>query len=167
MKLLVLGVVMLAVVGSNGCLEAQRQPGTGYLSSWEVEEARLSMEILAKIRPDLQDWQNAWNVQDIETLSELYAEDAMLFFTDRPLIGRAAIHEYFEAVAPDIAGFSMGMTDFQVSGRMARMVGTYAYQVYDNGKYKVRVEGPYIASFIRKNGHWEIRAQMFQKPFPG
>ncbi len=154
MKLLVLGVVM-AAVGSSGRLEAQRQPGTGYMSSWEVD------------RPDLQDWQDAWNVQDIGTLSELYSEDAMLFFTDRPLIGRAAIHEYFEGVAADIAGFSMGMTDFQVSGRMARMVGTYAYQVYDNGRFMVRVEGPYVASFVRKDGHWEIRAQMFQKPFPG
>lgn len=167
MKSFVVGVAVAVVVCSSGRLEAQRQPGVGYMSSWEVEEARLSMEIMQKIRPTLQEWQAAWNVQDIETLSELYSEDAMLFFTDRPLIGRAAIHEYFEGVAPDIAGFSMGMTDFQVSGRMARMVGTYAYQVYDNGKFKQRIEGPYVASFVRRDGRWEIRAQMFQKPFPG
>lgn len=167
MRAFVVGVAVVVGASSSAGLEAQRQPGVGYMSSWEQEEARVTMEVMAKIRPIMQEWQNAWGVQDVETLSRMYAEDAMLFFTTRPLIGRAAIHDYFEGVAPGISGFSMGMTDFQVSGRMARMVGTYAYQIYDEGQFRERVEGPYIATFIRNRGRWEIRAQMFQSPYPG
>ena len=77
------------------------------------------------------------------------------------------MREYFEEIAPRVAGFTVGMTDFQVSGRMARMVGTYAYHIYENGRVVERVQGPYIASLLRENGKWRIHDQMFRTPFPG
>lgn len=163
----VVSAAVLAVVGSVGQLEAQRQPGVGYMTSWEVAEASLTNEALRAIKPTIEEWQAAWGLNDVEVLSDLFAEVSMLFFADRLLIGRESIREYFEEIVPSVASFSMGMTDFQVSGRMARMVGTYAYQIYENGRFVERIEGPYIASLLREDGKWRIRDQMFRTPFPG
>ena len=61
---------------------------------------------------------------------------------------------------------TISFTDFRASGIMATMIGQYSYNVRRAGRVGERIEGTYMASFVRRGSDWVIRSQLFRAPFP-
>lgn len=166
-RLLIVAIpVVLGLLGPVAA-HAQRIPGQGLLTTWDRAKARYRNDVLKEIQPRLERWQAAWNDGDIDELTDLYDDDARLFFGPELIIGKEGIHQYFEEIANSVAGMSISLSDFYVSDQLAFLMGTYSYQVRKDGQLGERVESVYVASFVGHGRRWHIRTQVFRTPFPG
>ncbi len=162
-------VAFAGLLGLLGPIPAhgQRIPGQGLLTSWEQAEARYRNEVLEEIRPRLERWQAAWNAGDLDELTDLYDDDARLFFGPDLVIGKEGIRQYFAEIGNSVSGMSISLSDFYVSDRLAFLMGTYSYRVRKDGRLGELVESVYVASFVGHGRRWHIRTQVFRVPFPG
>lgn len=147
-------------------LQAQNIPGQGLLTRWEVLEAQYRREVLMEIQPRLDAWLETWSSRDANRFADLYTEDAQLYFGSQPVVGRKAIKSYFEETVGSVTGLRIGLSDFYVSDRLAFGMGTYAYQVMQQGRPTERVENIFIVTFQGHGSRWHIRTQLFRDPLP-
>jgi uncharacterized protein (TIGR02246 family) len=104
-------------------------------------------------------WFKAYNARDVDAISALYADDAVLSAPGAPSArGAAAIKEAFRkdmaaATKAGIANNAGTSDEIGVSGDLAWEWNTYSAAVKSG---KVVEKGKYVTVFERRNGKWVI-----------
>jgi ketosteroid isomerase-like protein len=144
-------------------LLAQDLPGQPRAKDrWEVEKARYRAEMLKRVNLTLEEWQEAWDEDEPVALAGAYAEDGYLLLTDEEVQGREDIEVFFANALPKIGPITFSLTDFDVGGSVAMVMGTYYYSVEDTRSSGSRVSGRCIAVFVESRGDWKIRSHLFK-----
>lgn len=116
---------------------------------------------LADAKADVAAATTAWAqaVADPEKVSSLYSDDAVLWGTTAAIIrtGRAAVRDYFVAVAKVAPGVKMDFGDqlIRVYGNAAVNSGSYTFSWVKDGETKT-VPARYSFTFVKDGERWLI-----------
>jgi ketosteroid isomerase-like protein len=116
-----------------------------------------------EVRLSVRDWRGAWNSDDLESLSDVYSESALLILPQGdPIRGRDPIKRHFEANLPLLGRVQLSQSDFHASGRMAFMSGPFSYNLREETGTVRQVTGVHLTVFLREGKHWRIVSQIFK-----
>lgn len=119
-------------------------------------------EVLDRINDLYADWGEAWATDQVEELSELYWEDALMIPPDGQLRrGRGEIQAYFTEVLADHGHIEAFMLDFDASGGMAQVFGNYMLGIQHGEEAGTTKRGPLITVYVQRGRRWRIRSQVF------
>ena len=123
---LALSLASLSILPQGGQAQA---PGYQQLDNRTIM-AEYHAEVIQQVNRLMSDWGEAWAADDVDALSELYWENAVLIpVGGGALRGRDAIRDYLATSLPDQGGIEAFMLDFDASGGMAVVYGNYMVQV--------------------------------------
>jgi ketosteroid isomerase-like protein len=132
-----------------------------------VQASGLTDQDKASIQAEGQAWVEAFKARDWDTISELYAEDAVLLPANAPmLVGRDAIKEDYAALPP--------MTDqiveqLEIDGQddLAFVLGILSFSILIEGQGPVRVKGKYLEIWKKyPDGRWKIIRDIWNTDHP-
>ncbi|MDE2781331.1 MAG: nuclear transport factor 2 family protein [Gemmatimonadota bacterium] len=168
---LAVGAVACALLASADVGNAQRArrfpgaPGSDGMSA-AANRAEYYADVMLHTNALLGKWRGAWAADDIETLLELYTEDATFIFNqDDPVRGREAIHEKLESLLQRSGEVQASFTDFDASGRMGLITGLLTFQLGDQRGSRV-LTGIHMTVLIRNGRDWGIRSQLIRLDQP-
>jgi uncharacterized protein (TIGR02246 family) len=107
-------------------------------------------------------WQAAVANGDIETVTGYYIADAVLLpaLGDGPLMGRAAIRDYFTMFGSRHPMPKITMQSVMSGCGMATEVGTATYQITGHRKgTRMLIGGRYTTVLVERDGRWLIAQQ--------
>lgn len=147
---------------------ARRFPGTPGSDggSAAANRAEYYADVMLHTNALLGEWRSAWAADDIETLLELYTEDATFIFNqDDPVRGREAIHEKLESLLRRSGEVQASFSDFDASGRMGLISGLLTFQLRDQRGART-LTGIHMTVLIRNGRNWGIRSQLIRLDQP-
>ena len=130
----------------------------------EVERARYRALMLGRVTEVLEDWQNAWDSDDVDGLAEVYSESAFLLMPDGKRSGRSAIRAYFNELLPTVGPISFAMTDFEAGSPLNLVLSSFLFTASRETRQDVEVEGYCVTVLMEEDGAWKIRSQVFLTP---
>ncbi|MEM7415269.1 MAG: SgcJ/EcaC family oxidoreductase [Gemmatimonadota bacterium] len=143
-----------------GVVEAQA-PGYQQIDIGSVR-AEYVAEVLDRINDLYADWGETWATDQVDELSELYWEEALLIPPDGELRrGRDEIRAYFTEVLPDHGHIEAFMLDFDASGGMSQVFGNYMLGIQHGAQAGTTERGTLITVYVQRGRHWKIRSQVF------
>ncbi|UCG76875.1 MAG: SgcJ/EcaC family oxidoreductase [Gemmatimonadota bacterium] len=157
----VLAAIAIATfVPSPVSTAAQEVPGRDTPTAGHLE-----LEYLADVREHLDSlmtsWTDAWNVGDVRTLADSYAEDAILVAGGgAPIVGREAIVRSLGDASAKAGRITVGMSDIAASDNMAYEFGSYRFTHQAPDSRALSRFGHQVVVAQREGGHWRIRAQL-------
>ena len=152
----------LVTAAASPAVAQSRNPGApgGDGVSASTFRAEYYAEVVPRLNEVMQRWGRAWSSDDVETLEELYSEDAILLPVEgAPVVGRDAVAAHFAAVLPSAGSMEAFMQAFDGSGGMAFVYGTFLAGATGGTE---RVTGELVTVFARRGRDWLIRAQTFR-----
>ncbi len=160
-----------ALLSSVDAANAQRArrfpgaPGSDGMSA-AANRAEYYADVMLHTNALLGEWRGAWAADDIETLLELYTEDATFIFNqDDPVRGREAIREKLESLLERSGEVQASFTDFDASGRMGLISGLLTFQIRDQSGSRT-LTGIHMTVLIRNGRSWGIRSQLIRLDQP-
>ena len=154
MKTLALSMVTLLVVGAGGC----------------AQKAELSAEEAA-IRSADEQWQEAAKAKDLDHFLSFYAEDAMVFPPNAPLVsGKDAIRSLWSGLMAN-PGFDLTWEPVKVevanAGDQAWVQETFELQLQNPEGKVVQDRGKAILIWKKQlDGSWKGAAEIFNSDLP-
>ena len=140
-------------------------PGSDGMSA-AANRAEYYADVMLHTNALLGEWRAAWAADDIETLLELYTEDAMFIFNqDEPVRGRDAIQEKLESLLQRSGEVQASFSDFDASGRMGLISGLLTFQIRDQRGSRT-LTGIHMTVLIRNGRDWGIRSQLIRLDQP-
>lgn len=159
---------LLSSADVGSAQRARRFPGTPGSDgiSAASNRAEYYADVMLHTNALLGKWRGAWAADDIETLLELYTEDATFIFNqDDPVRGREAIHEKLESLLQRSGEVQASFTDFDASGRMGLISGLLTFQIRDQRGSRT-LTGIHMTVLIRNGRNWGIRSQLIRLDQP-
>lgn len=105
--------------------------------------------------PSMQNWENAWQNADVDSLKNQYSENAIVFpVNKKAVIGNVKLAEFFKG------GF--GKLDVRFSPEELIVEGNLAFETGTFKDLKKETEkiigsGNYVINWILQNGVWKIK----------
>lgn len=160
---------VLALVFAGPVAAVQTMPGLpgGVPDGGSARRAEFYAAVMRGVNESLTAWQEAWASDDAAALAALYTEDALLVLPGGAVLrGRDAIEEHFDSMLPSWGSVRASMVDFDASGEMALVGGSYhfAEQVQGDGMGPTRIAGLHVTVLMQSSGSWRVRSQMFHLP---
>lgn len=122
--------------------------------------AEYRAEVISHVNDALHLWAEAWTADDVETLTGLYLEEALLLVPgEAPVQGAAGIQSWLRESLPRHGRGELHLQDFDAAGGMAMAYSTYRIQEEGGGER----QGKVISVFLLQGNRWRIRSQMFQE----
>ena len=114
-----------------------------------------------------QEWIAAANKKDAEALTNLYDENAVLMpKQEEPVIGKAAISEYYKRLVadPHFVPFTLTLNwnSFRAVGDIAIATSVFEGDVTRDGK-QIHFRGKNLLVWKEKDGSWKIFRYMFDE----
>ncbi len=158
-------VCALVSLADTGLAQRARRfpgaPGGDGLSA-AANRAEYYADVMLHTNKLLGEWRGAWAADDLETLLELYTEDATFIFNqDDPVRGREAIREKLESLLRRSGEVQASFSDFDASGRMGLISGLLTFQIRDPGSART-LTGIHMTIVIRRGRDWRIRSQLIR-----
>jgi uncharacterized protein (TIGR02246 family) len=128
------------------------------------EEARIKAAVEARYN----DWLAAANKKDAAALTDLYDENAVLLpKQEEPVIGKAAISEYYKKLVadPQFVPFTLALSwnSFHLVGDSAIATAMFEGDVTRNGK-QIHFRGKNLLAWKKQaDGSWKIFRYMFDE----
>ena len=128
------------------------------------EEARIKAAVEARYN----DWLAAANKKDAAALTDLYDENAVLLpKQEEPVIGKAAISEYYKKLVadPQFVPFTLALSwnSFHLVGDIAIATAMFEGDVTRNGK-QIHFRGKNLLAWKKQaDGSWKIFRYMFDE----
>ena len=128
------------------------------------EEARIKAAVEARYN----DWLAAANKKDAAALTDLYDENAVLLpKQEEPVIGKAAISEYYKKLVadPQFVPFTLTLSwnSFHLVGDIAIATAMFEGDVTRNGK-QIHFRGKNLLAWKKQaDGSWKIFRYMFDE----
>lgn len=154
-----IGLVALAMTSVP--LAAQHIPGVSRVRYWDSERARYRAESLEEVQVVMGEWQRKWSADEPDELADYYVDEARLMLTLDAVEGKKDIEEFFEELLPTVGGMSFALTEFEVDGNMAYLLGGFVYTESDGSA--TRHAGQFMAFLLKDGGDWRIRSQLFRE----
>jgi uncharacterized protein (TIGR02246 family) len=124
-----------------------------------------------RIRERVREWLAAVQKKDAKAVAEFYASDGSLLAPNAPAAeGREAITQAWRGMM-GLPGFSLTFetrrVDVAEAGDMACELGSYSL-AFDNpkGGDAIRDHGKYVVVWRKKDGRWEVKADIFNSDVP-
>jgi ketosteroid isomerase-like protein len=133
---------------------------------WGVEQARFQALILERVNETMSKWQEAWDADDPEALTDTYSDFGILVLTGEKLTGKPEIEGYFQGALPSLGSVSFSLAEFTAGGSMAMMLGTLRYREDVAPNENREVTGQCLIVFVEESGAWKIRSQLFRPEPP-
>jgi uncharacterized protein (TIGR02246 family) len=132
----------------------------------QVQQAQFRALMLERVNVVISAWQEAWNTDDAEAAANSYSEVGTLIMSGEQFKGRAQIEEHFREILPSIGHLSFSIGEFEASGSMAMMLGTFHYREEAAPNERTELLGNLLMVLVEENGSWKIRSQIFQPASP-
>ncbi len=165
----VLTVVAAAALLLASPASAQRLPGMPGSQGGSASQnmAEFYAHVMNNVAESMEAWRSAWAEDDVDGLSELYAEDAVLVLPEAgPVWGRAAIREALSASLGGVGQAQAAIGDVKASGRLVYVGGSFQIEMQEGPRAGERMEGFHSTVLYRTGQDWFIRSQVF-RPEPG
>jgi ketosteroid isomerase-like protein len=121
--------------------------------------------VIGEINEALDDWSTAWSEDDLETLGEMYTDEAVVFPpVGPPIRGPQAVDEWLRGVLPTHGTAEAFLQDFEAAGNMAAVQTNYRIYVSDGPTSEV--SGTLFTVFLQQGRSWRIRSQVFRETPP-
>lgn len=154
-------VVAVALVLFVATGASAQTPGYQQIDIGSIRAEYVS-EVLDRINDLLADWGGAWGGDEVDELSELYWEDALLIPPGGQLLrGREEIRDYFTTALGDHADIEAFMLDFDASGGMSQVFGNYMLGFASGDGAGTTESGTLITVYMLRGRNWKIRSQVF------
>jgi len=120
-------------------------------------------EVVQQINKVMGQWRKAWREDDLDRLLRLYDSDAIILMTDEaPARAEKGVHAFLDRMLPETGEIQASMVDFEASGRLAYIWGSFYYDVTGGEQAGKRITGDHVTLFIRQGRRWKIRSQVFR-----
>ena len=144
-------------------LSAQVLPGQPRPQDrWEVQQMQLRARMLERVNVVLSAWQEAWNTDDTEAISETYSQVGTLLVSGEVLKGRDQIEAHFQGILPSLGHLTFSLVEFESGGSMTMMLSNYLFREEVAPNERREVLGHCLTVFVEEHGSWKIRSQVFQ-----
>jgi ketosteroid isomerase-like protein len=149
-------------------LAAQYIPGGSHRENRARFDQRLAgyrTYVLEGVNEAMDEWKNAWMDGDLESLAELYMDDAVLSPPGGGFLARTAgeIQRYLADMVTNTERISADVFDFDVDDMMAYVLGHYELRLKStDGTYAGTQKGLFMAVYKLDGGTWKIRSQLFR-----
>ena len=111
----------------------------------------------------LDDWEAAFNAQDIDTLAGMYTEDARLMPPNAPtMTGHDAVREMFGGMIEQGISVNLETTSYTVALNTAHRLGTYQTMV--NGE--TVDSGKFMETWDKGSGEWLMSNDIWNSDLP-
>lgn len=164
----VLVTLVALIAGGAQPAAAQFIPGGHPRDRAERDEARRAearVRIYEQVSETLRAWSAAWNADDVEGLTELYARDAVVHRLEGPEILRSPeeVREAFDELLPRAGEIDLSPMDYDVSDLLAFVTGNFAYTRDGGSGPPERLDGQHLVILKRQGSRWRIRAHLFRE----
>lgn len=140
---------------------AAQAPGYQQIDIGSIRAEYVS-EVLDRINDLLLDWGESWATDQVEELTSLYWEDALLIPPEGGLRrGHQEIRAYFDDVLAQHGHIEAFMLDFDASGGMSQVFGNYMLGIQQGEDAGSQRRGPMITVYVQRGRQWKIRSQVF------
>jgi len=158
-------ILILASVPSAGAQTLPGIPGSqGGTAAMHMAE--YYADVMSHVNETMSNWRSAWRVDDLDALSGIYMEGALLLFPDEdPTWGREAIRTVLDARIGELGEGQLSVGDVHASGKLAYVGGRFFFEVQSGERAGQRISGYHVTIFFRKDGVWMIRSQVFRPNF--
>ncbi|NIV60061.1 MAG: DUF4440 domain-containing protein [Gemmatimonadetes bacterium] len=163
---LVLGIILIfASIPAAGAQTLPGIPGSqGGTAAMHMAE--YYADVMSHVSETMSEWRSAWRVDDLEALSGIYMDGALLLFPDEePTWGREAIRTVLGARIGDLGEGQLSLGDVHASGKLAYVGGRFFFEVQSGDRAGQRISGYHVTIFFRQEGVWMIRSQVFRPNF--
>ncbi len=147
--------LLVAVQLAPGPLAGQAPGGAGRP---EASRARAiyKARLLEELNNRLRRWQEAWNEDDTERLSDFYHDD-VVFRPPRSgaLKGKDVVRQYLDLALPISGEIQLGVSDIEGSGRFAYLAGRWQHA------HEGRIWTGQFVMLLDQGGGWRIRGHYF------
>ena len=110
------------------------------------------------------EWTAAFNRGDAESLSRLYAQDAVLMAPgSEPAVGRTAIATAMQAFIDTGVQLQLEITDVMADGYLAAVTGKFVMTTAEGDHVD---HGRYIEVWWKKDGQWHMHKDIFNSSMP-
>lgn len=151
----------LLVTASSAAAVDGQAPGYQQIDIGSIRAEYVS-EVLDRINDLLLEWGETWATDQVEELTDLYWEDALLIPPEGGLRrGHGEIQAYFEEVLPLHGHIEAFMLDFDASGGMSQVFGNYMLGIQQGEDAGTQRRGPMITVYVQRGRQWKIRSQVF------
>lgn len=163
---LTLGFILIAMSAPDAA--AQTLPGIpgSQGGTAAMHMAEYYADVMSHVDETMSSWRSAWRRDDLETLSSIYMDGALLLFPDEePTWGREAIRTVLGARIGEIGEGQLSVGDVHASGKLAYVGGRFFFEVQSGDRAGQRISGYHVTIFFRVDGVWMIRSQVFRPNF--
>jgi uncharacterized protein (TIGR02246 family) len=143
----------------------ERVSGAGLFPSGGSKDAAPSSPAVREIDKTRNEYVESWKAGDVERITSLYTHDGVVMYPDQPpVIGRAAIAEYFKGFYAefDALDFQLASSEIVVAGDWAYDRGTYRWKAKPKkGGAPMDDDGKYLVILRREaDGRWRVARDM-------
>jgi len=151
--------LFVAVACATGA--SAQAPGYQQLDIGSIRAEYVS-EVLDRINDLLLEWGESWATDQLDEVTSLYWEDALLIPPEGGLRrGHDEIRAYFAEVLPQHGHIEAFMLDFDASGGMSQVFGNYMLGIQQGEGAGSQRTGPMITVYVLRGRRWKIRSQVF------
>jgi ketosteroid isomerase-like protein len=117
--------------------------------------------MLEKVNVVITAWQEAWDTDDTESLSDAYSQVGTLLVSGEQLKGRDQIEAHFQEILPSIGHLTFSLAEFESSASMAMLVSNFLFREEVAPNERREVLGQCLTVLVEEHGSWKIRSQVF------